>query len=395
MFVHGSTFDEPSMISASSLEASTKPVTVLHVFSGDLWAGAEVMIATLLTALKEDHNYQIVALALNEGTLATRLRDAGIELYVISEARTAFLRVALKGYKLLKGRKIDIIHSHRYKEHGLALLLARMMRIDRLVATVHGLPEPVVRRSHIRGYPGLKTMMSNFLLRRYFSRVIAVSEEMRETLVKAYGHSRSKLDVIYNGIAGLDDMYRHRTGRADEFHVGTVGRTVPVKDFQLFLDIAAELRKRSKLVCFSILGDGPLTRQLMDKAKALNVADVVQFVDPRPDPISYYQSLDLYLNTSIHEGIPISVLEAMAMGLPVVAPRVGGIPEMIDHEQHGLLVDSRSAKDFADACMRLIDDEGLRKKLGDRAFRRVREQFSCERMTRGYTQLYCELCRAS
>jgi glycosyltransferase involved in cell wall biosynthesis len=186
-------------------------------------------------------------------------------------------------------------------------------------------------------------------------------------------------------------MHRHRTGRADEFHVGTVGRTVPVKDFQLFLDIAAELRKRSKLVRFSILGDGPLTRQLMDKAKALNVADGLQFVPPRPDPTSYYQSLDLYLNTSIHEGIPISVLEAMAIGLPVVAPRVGGIPEMIDHEQHGLLVDSRRVGDFADACTRLIEDEGLRTKLGDGAFHRVRDRFKSEEMARAYKRVYRDM----
>ncbi len=377
----------------SPLERHSNPITVLHIFSGDLWAGAEVMICTLLATLKEDSTHRIICLGLNEGILATRLRDAGIDLYVVPEARTGFLRVGLNTYKLLKGRRIDIIHSHRYKEHGLALLLARMMRIDKLVATVHGLPEPVVGRSHIRGYPGLKTMISNFLLKKYFSRVITVSEEMRETLVKVYGYSRSKLDVIYNGIAGLDHMHRHRTGMVDEFHIGTVGRTVPVKDFHLFLDIAGELRKRSKRVCFSILGDGPLSRQLMDKAKSLDVVDAVQFVAPRPDPTSYYQSLDLYLNTSIHEGIPISLLEAMAMGLPIVAPRVGGIPEMIDHEQQGLLVDSRNAVDFSDACMRLVEDEGLRTKLSDSAFHRVREQFNSEMMTRGYTQLYRELCR--
>jgi glycosyltransferase involved in cell wall biosynthesis len=376
------------MIPTLPLESPNNPITVLHIFSGDLWAGAEVMISTLLASLKEDSNYEIVALALNEGMLSARLRDAGIEVYVIPEVRTGFLQVVLNAYKLLKRRKIDIIHSHRYKEHGLALLLSRMMWIDKLVATVHGLPEPVVEGAHIRGYPGLKTMISNFLLRRYFTRVIAVSEEMRDALVEIYGHSRSKLEVIYNGIVSLDCVHRHRTGGADGFHVGTVGRTVPVKDFQLFIDIAAELRKRFKLVRFSILGDGPLTRQLMDKAKALNVADGLQFVLPRPDPTSYYQSLDLYLNTSIHEGIPMSVLEAMAVGLPVVAPRVGGIPEMIDHEQQGLLVDSRRVGDFVDACTRLIGDEGLRTKLGDGAFHRVRDRFKSEGMARAYKRVY-------
>jgi glycosyltransferase involved in cell wall biosynthesis len=373
----------------------SKVVTVLHIFSGDLWAGAEVMIATLLTSLKRDPNFHIVALALNEGTLVSRLRDAGIELYVIPEDKIGFLGIVRKAYGLLKDRSIDIIHSHRYKEDIVALLLARRMGIDRLVATIHGLQEAGHRMSSRRRYEGLKARIDNFLLGRYFSRMIAVSEEMRQTLVKQHGYSRSNLDVIYNGIANVDRLDRHYVERKSEFHIGTVGRAVPIKDFGLFLEIAVEVRKRSKRVCFSILGDGPLRKQLMDRAKALTVADAVEFLAPRPDPTSYYQSLDLYLNTSIHEGIPMSILEAMAMGLPVVAPRVGGIPEMIDHEEEGSLVDSRRAVDFADACLRLIGDEGLRRKLGDKAFYRVRKQFSSEEMTRAYARMYQELSRVS
>ena len=79
------------------------------------------------------------------------------------------------------------------------------------------------------------------------------------------------------------------------------------------------------------------------------------------------------------------------MGLPVVAPRVGGIPEMIDHEQQGLLVDSRKVGDFVDACMRLIDDEGLRTKLGDGAFHRVRDRFKSEEMARAYKRVYRDI----
>ena len=80
-----------------------------------------------------------------------------------------------------------------------------------------------------------------------------------------------------------------------------------------------------------------------------------------PDPMPYYQSLDLYLNTSLHEGIPLSILEAMACGKPVVAPKVGGIPEIISHEENGVLIEAREPKKIADSCLRLMQDEDLRK----------------------------------
>jgi glycosyltransferase involved in cell wall biosynthesis len=167
---------------------------------------------------------------------------------------------------------------------------------------------------------------------------------------------------------------------------------VPVKDFNLFLDVAAEIKRQTDGVRFTILGDGPLRKELIRKAAELKLADCVEFLPTRADPFPYYQSLDLFLNTSLHEGIPLTILEAMALGRPVVAPKVGGLPEIISHGEDGLLVEGREPKKFARLCLELMENKNLRMKIGDRAAKKIAAHFSSSRMAAAYLQLYVQSC---
>lgn len=366
-------------------------LTVLSIFSGDLWAGAEVMIFHLLNKLKDDRSLRIVALSLNEGTLTHKLRRAGLQTFVIGEGTRTFAQILLEALRLFRGERIDIIHSHRYKENLLALFLAKFGGVQRLITTVHGLGELPFRLQ--RGYipTRLLAKMEYFILKRFFTRVITVSQEIKKSLVRKYAFTDEKVHVIYNGIPLPPDPPALRAPENGRCHIGTVGRMVPVKDFDLFLEMAAEIRKQTPTVLFSILGDGPLKRDLIRKAKELKLEDSVELASPRPDPFPYYSSVDLYVNTSVHEGIPISVLEAMACGKAVVAPRVGGIPEIISHGVNGLLVDSREPKEFARSCMILIKDKDLRAAIGKSAWLRVGLHHSDSTMADCYRKLYWQL----
>jgi glycosyltransferase involved in cell wall biosynthesis len=106
------------------------------------------------------------------------------------------------------------------------------------------------------------------------------------------------------------------------------------------------------------------------------------------DPVPYYRTLDVYLNTSRHEGIPMSILEAMACRVAVVAPAVGGIPEVLSHGTDGLLLGSRAAEDYADTCLELMQDDGRRRAIGRRAQETVAERFSAAAMAARYLELY-------
>lgn len=356
------------------------------------------MVYNLLSKLKEEQSLKIIALSLNEGILAGKLRDAGIETYVISETNNSFVKILLKTFKLLKKRRIDIIHSHRYKENLLAFLLAKAIGVKRLITTMHGLSEPLSTLASTLTYErnankpvSLKTKIDYYMLNNYFTKVVAVSKEMKNTLIQKNGFKEEKVEVIYNGIPlpkNLNLNLSLNLKSNGSFHIGTVGRMVPVKDFNLFLEIAAEIKKQVNNIRFSILGDGPLKEQLTEKVKELNMQNIIEFISPMPDPMPYYQSLDLYLNTSLHEGIPLSILEAMSCGRPVVAPKVGGIPEIIANEQHGLLIESRNHKNFTDACMKLIANEGLRRLMGVNSYRRIATHFCRLKMAESYKVLY-------
>ena len=231
-----------------------------------------------------------------------------------------------------------------------------------------------------------------WLLRYGFSQVVTVSQDIRNVFLQRHGFPEPMVKLIYNGIELLPEMAVTAHSPAQgPVHIGTVGRMVPVKDFRLFLEIAAELRRHNDNICFSILGDGPMRDELVKGAENIGLQGCLRFETPRPDPVPYYRSLDIYLNTSVHEGLPLSLLEAMACGKPVVAPNVGGIPELLVQGEHGFLVTSRQADAFAAPCLRLIHDKGLRLRLGENAAQHVARNFSSVEMTKAYGALYRRL----
>lgn len=362
-------------------------LSVVHIFSGDLWAGAEVMVFNLLSEFKKTSNLKIIAIALNEGVLTDSLKAAGVETYIIPEARHSLPVIARKIFKILNGKRIDVVHSHRYKEDLLALFVAKLKGVKYLTTTIHGLPESLPNQVNRPRSPSMMTRLNIFILKHYFTSVVAVSREIKEILVKKYDFKESKVKVINNGIP-ISAITQTERSPGLNFHVGSVGRMVPVKDYELFLEIAAIIKKTVNNVHFSVLGGGPLLEQLIQKSIALNLEDCVEFKSPLTDPAPYYQSLDIYLNTSIHEGIPLSILEAMAHKIPVVAPSVGGIPEIIQNGENGLLVNDRRPSEFANACINLLLNNQLRALIIKNAFETIEVKFNCPIMANSYMTLY-------
>lgn len=362
----------------------TMPLRVVHLMSGDLWAGAEVMAWQLLTHLHDSPGCHVTAICLNEGVLADKLRDDGLDVHVLNERNLSLMEIVRAAATLFRGTRPHILHSHRYKEHAIAALLAPFFGA-RLWATVHGLPEP---SAAMRLRDVARDWSTFRLLRHRFHQVIAVSAVMKEILVTTYGFRRDLVHTIHNGIP-LPTSGRVRPPDPRVRHIGSVGRLVPVKRFPLFLETAALVRQAHPDVMFSILGTGPERVRLLRLARALNLDGCFRILDLTPDPSAYYRSVDLYMNTSQAEGLPLSVLEAMACGTPVVAADVGGIPEIVEHGVNGWLVEEpHSPAAFAAACARLIGDRALRDRLGSAATQTVSAHFAAASMARQYVELY-------
>lgn len=369
--------------------------TVVHLFSGDLWAGAEVVIYNLLSHLHRAGDTSIMALSMTDGVLSRRLQQAGINVHILPEDSLSFAQIFRNARRLLLDAKVDVLHSHRYKENLLATLLRTTHGFIPTITTVHGLAEFIAR-------PTLRTRLvsslNTFALRHTFTRVVAVSHDIAKTLIADRGRHGNHVTVIHNGIhlpesasARLAVLAPGLKGRAP--HVGTVGRLVPVKDYDLFLAVAQEIRRNLPSARFSIVGEGPLRVALECKATALGLTGCLEFLIPREDLMPYYDSLDLYLNTSRHEGIPLTVLEAMARGVPVVCPHVGGFPEILPSAYTASLISDRSPWPYAVRCLQLLTDDSLRFRLAQESVSHVHAHFSANRMASEYATLYRTVAR--
>lgn len=363
---------------------------MLHIFSGDLWAGAERMIWTLLRQLSKRQDLEVFALSLNEGELAVALRKSGIETLVFRESERTFFDLVRETGAAFHGREIDVIHAHRNKENLLAWCILKRVGGQSLVTTLHGHSEAVGRWGLARLRRHVLERVDEELLRHSFSSVVAVSDNIRQMLVREKGFRAAQISVIHNGI-DLPPWSQARRQSVGPFRIGSVGRFVPVKDFPLLIATGKLLVETGEDVRLMLLGEGPEKDELQDLVKREGLDAVVSFADPCADPTEFYRSLDLYLNTSRHEGIPLSLLEAMACGTPVVAPAVGGIPEIVRDQHDGSLVTERSAVAFAEACRRVMHDRVVYDSMRIRARKRVESEFSSEKMATSYLALYRKL----
>jgi glycosyltransferase involved in cell wall biosynthesis len=368
-------------------------LAVCHVVSAEQWAGAEAQIAMLLRQLAADTALSLSAIVLGEGRLGEELAESGIETALIPGSRGRFLSSFRDASRLLRGKKIDILHSHKSKENLLALLLARRFRVPFLVRTQHGMPEARTLKDRI-----VYSMES--MTARYASRVICVSGDLKQRLASKV--SCEKITVIRNAIdlARVQSRLtvaeaKRRLGISPEHPVaGIVGRLEAVKRVDLFLEVARYLSSELPSACFVIAGTGREETALRGSLRGTDLERQTLFLGDRDDIYDVLRAMNLLLITSDHEGLPTVLLEAMAMGVPVVTRNVGGIGEVISDNVSGRLVNSADASTIARASLPLLSATTLRSRLIGNGIKTV-QNYSAAENAASYMHLYQSLvsCR--
>lgn len=362
-------------------------ISVCHIISGDLWAGAEVVDYHLLKKLKSYNNINLSAILFNEGKLADEIRSLGIDVDIVDETRQNFLHLIMETGKILVRKSPDIIHSHRYKENIVAFLSSKFKSGIRLVSTQHGMPESIGMNA--RNKYLLLQKFNLYLLSKSFRQVIVVSKDMQRIFTNKYGFNGKNISVIYNGT----DIIKNPPNKREKsvFVIGSMGRIYPVKDFPLMVEVAKEVYKETDKIHFELAGDGPDKAKIMDLIERYELGKIFTLKGFVENVSDFYCNLDLYINTSFHEGIPMSILEAMSYKIPIIAPNVGGMKEIFNNGIEGYLVDGRDPKIFADKCLRLYEDNFLRQSMGSSARDKIEKDFSNERMAKEYHQLYLDI----
>ena len=364
---------------------------ILHVVSGDLWAGAEVQAFTLMSHLARMPETVVAAFLLNEGVLAAKLRAAGIEVFIADERQSGAVGLLMRLHRVLTGWRPDLVHTHRVKENILGAIVNRLGGNVPCVRTVHGSHE----RCPVRGARGAINK-AVFGLDRWCGRalqqnIVAVSEALGRELAPRFG--AEKVVVIENGID--PDAARSARGVAefrrlepDATHIGIAGRLVEVKRVDLFVTMAALLTadRPERRWRFHVFGDGPLRPVLEALAREVHSSAPISFHGHRADIATCMGGLDVLVNCSDHEGFPMSALEAIALGIPIVAHAVGGLTNVVPQE---FLVVRHDPVGYKEGVMRALrDDAGA---ITARHATATLERFSARRNAERIRALYAQL----
>ena len=346
--------------------------------------GTERLVIEICKRLARRIDSSVICLD-EPGDWACELEAEGISVNALNRQPGFRPSIARRIAHLARSSGAQVIHAHHYSPYvygTLASLLAPM----RVVFTEHG------RLSNAA--PSRKRRLVNPWLARVPATICAVSEDLRRHMA-AEGFPARRIDVVYNGIepgtrpgAAERQSARAALGMPDQaFVIGTAGRLDPVKNLQALLQAHALLVESHPAARLVIIGEGPERASLEAGAAALGISSRVHFAGYRADVRRLMPAFDVFANTSTYEGVSLTILEAMAAALPVVASPAGGNPEVVTHEDTGLVVRAEPAS-IANAFRRLAADPIRRGTMGEAGRRRVCGHFSIDRMVEQYAAAY-------
>lgn len=342
------------------------------------YGGAEGQLFELARGLSAFADPVVYCLSAAIEPYGTRLADAGIPLRVLpSRGSFDVSRVRALRRALLED-DIDVVHAFLFLASGYAYLATRGLRRVALVTSARNCkPEPNrVRRAVLKA------------AFRASARIVCNSREMARYAAEYYGAPPERTRVVWNGVDTTRFAGRRTTH--DGLRIGTVGRVEKQKNLHVFLDAAAIVLAKQPGARFEIVGDGSLRPAFVAEVHARGMAQSVTLPGTRSDVPVFFSGLDQFWLTSDWEGTPNVVLEAMAAGLPVIATRVGGTPEVLDDGVTGILVAAGDAAAVATASLTLAADPPAAQAMGRRAADAAQTRFSIDAMVQATARVYEE-----
>jgi glycosyltransferase involved in cell wall biosynthesis len=387
-------------------------VKILRVIARLNMGGPALHVAYLTAGLQE-RGYETTlaagSLARGEDSMAFVADELGVKVVRIDELGREIsplrdLVATIRLARLIRRERPHILHTHTAKAGTVgrvAALLAGSRRPPIVVHTFHG---------HVlRGYFGpLRSLFFRLLERRLASistALVAVSPQVRDDLVALGVAPRDRFVVIRLGIELDQRVAPEQNGRvesrrylgipAERFAVGWIGRMTAVKRTDDVLVAFRRLRDSGVDACLCMVGDGPDRPQLERRAHELGLMRDTLFLGYQEDVAPYYAAFDALVLPSGNEGTPVSAIEALAAGRPVVATRVGGVPDVVRDGEDGFLVEAGATDDLAERLERLARDPALRDRMGEAGRERVLPRYAVDRLVDDVDRLYRSLLRST
>lgn len=409
-------------------------IKILRIVSR-LNIGGPAIHTILLSSELNEKGYETILVkgqeSPHEGDMLSLAQEKGVEPYVIPEMGRELksfddITALFKIYRLIANERPSIVHTHTAKAGTLgrlavsiyrAILYAKYIIIRLFFQRTDSVRLQVIAvhtfHGHVlKGYFGrLKTLLF-VLIERLMAyktdKIITLSDKLKSELVQMKIAPQQKIEVIPLGLelkrfvhsSAAKGSLKRSLGIPEDFLVvGIVGRLVPIKGHRIFLDavrIIIDERNReesNQAVKFLIVGDGELHAELKNYAEKLGIQEHIIFTGFRLDMPDIYADTDIVVLSSFNEGTPVSLIEAMASGVPVVATRVGGVPDLVHDRATGLLVRPGDAEALANAIIELLKDSELRKSLGKSAINSAYPKYDISKLVESLDNLYSALLK--
>jgi glycosyltransferase involved in cell wall biosynthesis len=374
---------------------------VMLVITKSSWGGAQRYVYDIATGL-DRYSYDAVIAAGGSGELTERLKEEGFKVYSLASlARDISLFREIRAFaallRAIRAERPDVLHLNSSKAGLLGALIGRILRVPRIIFTAHGWAfnedRGGVQRILLKSLHYATVLLSHA--------TIAVSESIKAQM--DWPWAQRKIVVIHPGrtITNLREKNDARgvlemkvTGSKaslvdfhDDLWIGTIAELHPIKRLNRAIDALASLLKDHPRLRFIIIHDGDLRAQLQEQVRNLGLEEHVFFTGTVEDAARYLRAFDLFVLPSKSEAFGYVILEAGIAQVPVVATRVGGIPDIIESGVNGLLVPPEDTPALAAAMRTLIDDERMRHEFAHRLHLRAQE-FTVERMVAQTRELY-------
>ena len=356
-----------------------KQLNVMHVVLSLKCGGLEKLVIGL-SAVFAKNGYRTSIFCLDKlGELASEAKTKGIIVHHVKRRKGIDLTLPFRLAQLIRAERVDIVHTHNMGPLLYGTIAAKFAGVPVVINTRHG----------------RDLRHTNRLIWGMNDAIVAISNDAKNELLKNNAIDLGKVSVIHNGIdlevfkSRISQQEAKKTLGLDSLSViGTVSRLSREKDqsnlIKAFTTVASA-EPKARLV---FAGDGPLKDELAALADDLGIKNKVAFLGFRDDVNKIMQAFDIFVLSSLQEGISLSLLEAMASARPMIVTNVGGNPEVVVDGKTGFLVPPKDSQKLADAIIRLLKNPGLAQKMGEAARARVEERFTLDRMVTEYEGLY-------
>ena len=370
------------------INMTKRKLTILHTESSTGWAGQEMRIILEAREMKKLGHHIIIAAQPGSGIIPAIERE-GFDKEILSMKKKDFITSIIQFVTIISKHNVDIVNTHSSWDSWIASIAARISS-----------RKPIIIRTRHLSTPVSKGLLSRIVYQYLPHLVITTGNSIRESLININRFPHDKIVSIPTGVdldvfcpRPVTNELRSKFGISKEGKViGTIAALRSWKGHDYLLEAAKILIEKRKDIKFVIAGAGPRYNHLVEKAKSMGITNHVLFLGYRDDIPDILSMLDVVVLPSYaNEGVPQSILQAMAMGKPVVASSAGSIPEVVHDKETGILVEPKNANALAERIVFMLDNYDFARKVAANARKLIETKYSLRHMVSGIEEIYNDL----